>query len=149
MNRRWNLLPLAGFLVVLTAFFSYFMIFAYFPLTRDFPWANLLLFAFGFALLGAGLRRAFRQPEAYGGKIGGSVLAVLSVLILTFFLGYNFYLSAQLPASKQAPQVGQKAPDFTLPDHTGAPVTLSAFQADAAAGRPGQWLLLVFYRGYW
>lgn len=156
MPRRWNWLPLLGFLVTVFAFLSYFMVFAYFPLTRNLPWLNLLFFAAGLVLLGAGLRRAYGQPELYRGKIRGVVFSVLSVLVLTLFLFYNFSFSKQLPASKGAPQVGQKAPDFTLPDQNGAPVTLSSFQVpppagqpDPAAGRAGQWVLLVFYRGYW
>ena len=145
MKRRWNLLPLAGFLVVVGAFLSYFLFFARFPVTRDVPWVNLLLFACGLAALGVGLRRAFRQPQLYRGKISGSILGVLSVLIVGLFLGYNFYLSAQLPASQGAPQVGQKALDFTLPDKNGDPVTLS----DLWAAQDNQWVLLVFYRGSW
>ena len=56
----------------------------------------------------------------------------------------------QLPASKGAPQAGQKAPDFTLLDSQGKPVKLSELLAGGdATGRKGSWVLLVFYRGYW
>ena len=150
MKRKWNLLPLAGFLLSLVAFFSYFMFFARFPLTRDIPWLTLLIFAAGVLLLGVGLWRAFGQPQRYRGRIGGPVLAVLSVAILGLFLFYNFSLSRQLPASQQAPQVGQPAPDFTLPNKNDQPVTLSKlWGGDPEAGTQGQWVLLVFYRGYW
>ena len=150
MKRKWNLLPLAGFLVSLVAFLSYFFFFALFPVTRDFPWANLLLFAVALAVLARGLKRAYRQPELYRGKISGPVLAVLSVAALGLFLFYNFSFSKQLPGSKQAPRVGQKAPDFTLPDKDSRPVTLAKlWEGDAEIGRPGGWVLLVFYRGYW
>jgi cytochrome oxidase Cu insertion factor (SCO1/SenC/PrrC family) len=60
--------------------------------------------------------------------------------------------AGNLPESKNAPAVGAKAPDFTLPDLTGQPVALSKLLAspvDAASGKKGAWLLLVFYRGYW
>lgn len=154
MNRRGNFLLPLGFLVTLLAFFSYFFFFVRFPVTRDLPWVNLLLFGAGLALLGLGLRRAFRQPERYRGKVLGTALAVVSVLVFAFFLTYNFYLSAQLPASEGAPRVGQKAPDFNLPDVNGQPVTLSRLLAVPGEQRgprtaQGRWVLLVFYRGYW
>jgi hypothetical protein len=60
--------------------------------------------------------------------------------------------AGNLPASKNAPPVGAKAPDFTLPDLAGRPITLSRLLAspvDEASGRKGAWVLLVFYRGYW
>jgi peroxiredoxin len=61
--------------------------------------------------------------------------------------------SKKIPASKGAPQVGQKAPDFTLPDTQGNVVTLSSLSGISTAagvtGRASQWVLLIFYRGYW
>ncbi len=60
---------------------------------------------------------------------------------------------SQLPPSEAAPKVGQKAPDFTLPDSTSKPFTLSdALAKDKeTAGVPNRpaWVLLIFYRGYW
>lgn len=60
--------------------------------------------------------------------------------------------SRVLPPSEDAPQVGkkvgEKVPDFTLPDVHGNPVTLSGFIAHGEDGKPG-WVLLIFYRGYW
>jgi peroxiredoxin len=53
-----------------------------------------------------------------------------------------------LPASTGAPAVGEKAPDFTLPDEEGSTVTLSRlYKPDGSV--KGSWVLLVFYRGYW
>ncbi len=154
MKRSGNLLAPAGFLLTLVAFLSYFIFFIRYPFTRDFPWASLLLFAAGLGLVAVGLRRAFRQTERYRGKVSGTVLAVLSVLVTGFFLTFNFYLSAQLPASEGAPRVGQKAPDFTLPDTEGNQIALSALVAELGEQETAQdnkkrGLLLVFYRGYW
>jgi len=150
MKRKWNLLPVGGFLLSLAAFFSYYFYFVYIPVTRDFPWASLLIFAGALALLGLGLRRAFARPERYRGRFSGPIFAALSVAILSFFLFYNFSYSKQLPDSKAAPKVGAQAPDFTLPDKDGKPVTLSKlWGGDPDVGTQGQWVLLVFYRGYW
>jgi peroxiredoxin len=56
----------------------------------------------------------------------------------------------QLPPSNGAPRVGQKAPDFTLPDTDGNPVTLSKlFEPGAGGGEGARSALLIFYRGYW
>lgn len=150
MDRRSISLVLAGFLVTLLAFFSYFTFFVWFPVTRDFPWVNLLLFLAGGALLGVGLKRTFQQPGPRFAKVAGSLLGVFSALILGLFLVYNFYFSSKLPSAEHAPRLGQKAPDFSLSDQNGRPVTLSALLAgNAADGNKGRWVLLVFYRGYW
>ena len=135
---------------MIAAFLSYFMVFANFPATRDFPWVNLILFALGLVLLGAGVRRAFAQPGRWFGKISAGLLSALSVLILALFVWYNFSFSSQLPPSAGAPKVGEKAPDFTLPDSNNQPVKLSELVAGLGT-EPGKdrSLLLVFYRGYW
>ena len=41
MKRSWNPLIWAGFFLVLAGALSYVPFFALFPVTRDFPWANL------------------------------------------------------------------------------------------------------------
>jgi len=75
------------------------------------------------------------------------------LIVLLLALGLvSSHLAAQrpLPPSKGSPQVGQKAPDFTLPDTSANRVKLSdLLAARAAPGANGSWLLLIFYRGYW
>jgi len=150
MKRRRNVLVWAGFLIVLAGGLSYLPLFVRFPITRDLPWANLLLFAAGGALIALGLKRAFRQPDLYRGKISGAVLATLSVILLSLFLFGIFYGTRQLPRAEGAPQVGQKAPDFTLPDQHGNLVTLSSLLASPAGNADkNRAVLLIFYRGYW
>lgn len=148
MSRPRNFLPLAGFLVCLLAFVSYFLIFYLYPVTRDVPWVSWLIFAVGIALVTAGIVRAFRQRETYRGRVWGPILGVLSLAIVGMFLFVTTVESRRLPAAAGAPQVGQKAPDFTLPDAQGRPVRLSELMAPAS-GSPGSWVLLIFYRGYW
>jgi len=152
MKRRWNFWLWAGFLLVLAGLLSYVPVFALFPLTRDFPLVNLLLFAGGAVLLLGGLKRAFGQPDLYRGKILGSIMAALSIAGIGFFMYGLFYVARQLPDSAAAPRVGQKAPDFTLPDQNDKPLTLAELLASPLAGAPtarANSALLIFYRGHW
>jgi hypothetical protein len=85
MNQRpWNWHLWAGFVLCLIAFGSYPLVFAKFPLTRDVPWVNFLLFGLGIALLYFGLNRAFGKPKQYRGKIAGPILALLSLAAVGF-----------------------------------------------------------------
>ena len=122
---RWNVFVWAGFAVALLAFLSYFLFFYRFPATRDLPWANFLLFLAAGLLLWAGLRRAFREPEHYRGKLSGSILSALSLVVFGVFCLVIFHFSRQLPSSIQGLRAGQRAPDFTLSDTNGTLVTLS------------------------
>lgn len=148
-GRKRNWILWAGFLLAIFAFVSYLVIFVNFPITRDVPWVNLLLFAAAGALLFAGLRRSYRQPETYRGRIAGPVLAVLSALICGLFVFQIFVLARHMPASAAAPKVGSRAPDFTLQDTNSKPVSLSDLLSSPVSGRRAKGVLLVFYRGYW
>jgi len=145
MKRKWNWSIWVGFVVAVTGLFSY-EFFARFPVTRDFPWANFLLFGIGLALLVIGLFRAFGRPQVYRGKIFGSILAAIAVLCIAFFSYVIFYVLHQVPASAGAPRVGQKAPDFFLLDQNGNAVGLG----DLLRGPSGpKAVALIFYRGFW
>ena len=153
-QRRMNWPLWAGFLLSLAALGSYPLFFAQFPVTRDVPWVNYLMFGVAAVMLTAGLRRAFSSQALYRGKIAGPILTVASVAVMGFFVFLVFFESRRLPASHGAPQVGRKAPDFTLPDINGNPVSLSSLLAEAQAtaadnGKPTRSVLLIFYRGYW
>ena len=143
----------AGFLLSVIAFLTYPFVFVRFPVTRDFPWANLLLFGIAAVLLFIGVRRAFAPDRSRKSKIAGSVIATLSVVILGFFVFSIFIAARWLPASQGAPQVGQKAPDFTLIDTNGRLVPLSELLSAPINGKANSLkpkaVLLVFYRGYW
>jgi len=143
LKRRRNILNWAGFAIVLVAFISYIPFFAIFPATRDIPWANYLLFLIGGALLTAGVRRAFRDPGHYRGKVSGSILAGLSALLFILFVATVTYFARQIPSAATALRVNQKAPPFVLVDSAGKPVS----SADLLKDHRG--LVLVFYRGYW
>ena len=143
MKRNRNFLIWIGFAIVLIALVSYIPVFALFPATRDIPWANYLLFLIGGAFLGIGLKRAFRDPSRYRGKVSGTILAVLSTLLLTLFVVSVTWLSKQIPPSTTALTVGQKAPDFALADAAGKQVSSSEILKNHRG------VLLIFYRGYW
>jgi hypothetical protein len=150
MNRRWNWPIWVGFLISLAGFGSYTLL-ARFPLTRDVPWVNFLLFAAGLFLSIVGLKRAFGSPEQFRGKITGTILAALSLLIVSFFCFVVLYHTRQLPASASAPRVGQKAPEFELLDTNSKPVSLASLLATplSKSQAPPKGVLLIFYRGYW
>jgi predicted MFS family arabinose efflux permease len=149
--RRFNWPLWVGFLLTITAFMSYFTVFVWFPVTRDFPWANLLLFLIAVGLLFAGIQRGFAsdKPHPTLSKVVTSIVAALSALVLAFFIFTIFIAARWLPASTGAPQVGQKVPDFTLTDTTGKPVSLNELLSSPVNGSAPKGVLLVFYRGYW
>ena len=141
-KKSWNWSLWTGFLFVLAGFLSY-AFFAQFPITRDFPWANLLLFALGGILLVLGLFRAFGKPQIYRGKIFGPILGTLGILMFGLFSYVFFYELRQVPPSTGAPRVGQSAPEFTLSDQDGNYVSLRDLISRSKA------VALIFYRGFW
>ena len=91
--------------------------------------------AFAIAATVAGLALALRR-RWYAWLATG-----LSVLL--FVVGsYTNFVVARIPPEPTVLRVGAPAPDFTLPDAAGRPVSL----ADYRGKKP---VVLVFYRGYW
>jgi len=146
---RFNWLIWAGFVLSVAAFLIYPLVFIWFPEERDFRWVSLLLFAGAAVLLVIGIRRAFVPGRPRRSKIAASVAAALSLLVFGFFILTFFIIARNLPPSRGAPQVGQKAPDFSLTDTSGKSVSLSELLASPVKGKPPRGVLLVFYRGYW
>jgi hypothetical protein len=148
-RRNWHLW--SGFLLCILGVFSYFLLFAKFPLTRDVPWANFIILAAGVLFLFSGLRRAFGQAQQYRGKITGPILGVLSLAAVGSFCFLIFYATKQLPKSAGAPRVGQKAPDFVLTDTNNKEMSLASLMSTPlpTSHAAPKGVLLVFYRGYW
>ena len=146
--RRFNWPLWAGFLLTFVTFFSYFAVFVHYPITRDFPWANLLLFAAAAVLLFVGVARAFASDRRRP-KIVAGIVATLGVVVIALFLFAYFVVGRWLPASSGAPQVGQKAPEFTLTDTNAKAVSLNELLTTPINGNAPKGVLLVFYRGYW
>jgi hypothetical protein len=147
--KRFNWQIWAGFLLTFFAFLSYPLLFIEWPITRDFPWVNLLLFAIALVLLFIGLRRAFKPDRRLISKIVAPILAIVSVLVIAFFIFIALIQSRWLPASQAAPAVGQKFPEFTLTDTNNQPVTLASLLSQPINNKPPKGVLLIFYRGYW
>ena len=149
--RRFNWPLWVGLLLTLAGGFSFLLVFVWIPATRDFPWANLLIFLVAAVLLFVGIRRGFasdrRRPTL--SKIVTSLVALFSFAFIALFIFSVFVFSRWLPPSTGAPHVGQKAPEFTLKDTTGRDVTLTQLLSEPVDGTPPKSVLLVFYRGYW
>ena len=147
--KRLNWQIWAGFVLSLVAGLSYPFLFIRWATTREFPWANLVLFAIAMVFLFFGLRRAFKPDKRIVSKIFSSLAAAFGVLLLAGLLFVFFVAGRWLPASAAAPRVGQKAPDFTLTDSNDKPVTLAKLLSEPIDNKPPKGVLLIFYRGYW
>jgi len=138
-----------GFILSLVAAFSYPFLFVRWPITREVPWANLVLFAIAMVLLYLGLRRAFKPGKSILSKVFSFLAAAIGLLNLAMLLFVIFVMGAWLPKSAGAPQVGQKAPEFALTDSNNKPVTLAQLLTEPINNKPPKGVLLIFYRGYW
>ena len=149
--KLWNWRLWAGFGLSIGALAGYVV---WVNETRAVFWPALLLFVVAAALLFSGLKRRSRDPELYRGKIAGYVLTGLSVLIVGLFGFIAYQVSRVFPEAKHAPQIGQRAPEFSLVDANGNNFTLAQLlstpitNAGGAAGAT-KGVLVVFYRGYW
>lgn len=138
-----------GFLINVIAFLSYPFVFVRWESTRDFPWANIILFAIAELFVVMGIRRAFAPGRRTLSKVFSTIVAMLSGLVLVMFVFVAFVSARWLPPSTNAPQVGQKAPEFTLSDTNNKPTSLAQLLSQPINGKPAKGALLIFYRGYW
>ena len=130
MIRYWP--ALLSVLLSLGAIVGY-VAFLRMPAVRNHPELYLVAFALATLIAAAASWRAARWPNV--------VALALSAVLLVLGGYFNFVL-ARVPATATALKVGEPAPDFTLPDATGAPVSLASFRDRTP-------VVLVFYRGYW
>ena len=151
IEKRWNWAVWLGFLLALGAMLCNVVLLVNLPGQRAIPWLSVLLAVVALILVARGLQRAFGQPRVYRGKILSSILSLVSLLLAGVAI-FAFFHARALPRSAGAPQVGQKAPDFTLADTTGQSVSLDQLfipAADDSQGVPPRAVLLIYYRGYW
>jgi hypothetical protein len=105
------------------------------PLVRNHPEAYVVAFAAAAALAVLALARG------RGRRWPAWIALGVSTGLLLLGGWFNFVV-ARVPATAPAVRVGESAPDFTLPDADGRPVSLAAYR-----GRKP--VVLVFYRGAW
>lgn len=138
---RWWAPALAGVVALLTGIAPYGLLTSMnrMPLgLRDDPWPLELVAVAATIVALALLVAAFRQRRARAVASIAALLATLSTAVLLLLV---HVVSDDLPPPPPELAVGRPAPDFSLPDETGRPVTLASLH-----GRPA---LLVFYRGFW
>jgi hypothetical protein len=125
-------LALLSVVVALGAVAAYSLLFRV-ALVRNHPEGYVVAFAVAVVLAGLALRRSRRWY----------VWPALALSVGLLALGsWNTFVMARIPATPTALRVGDRPPDFTLPDAAGRPVSL----ADYRGQKP---VVLVFYRGYW
>jgi hypothetical protein len=162
--RQRNWAPWLGLLCAVAAMLSNAAFFIGLPGPKLIAWLGVALAIAALVCAVIGVMRAFRQPQVYGGKVSSSILGVLSLLICGLVAVASIG-SRALPVATNAPQVGQKVPDFMLADTSGIQVSLDELLGRARGSlsqgspppinspylssvRPRS-VLLVFYRGYW
>ena len=130
MIRYWP--ALLSVLLSLGAIAGYYA-FLRVPAVRNHPALYLVAFAIAAVIAGLATWHAARWPN---------FVALGLSMVLLILGGYFNFVLARVPATPTVLRVGEPAPDFTLPDATGAVVSLASFRERGP-------VVLVFYRGYW
>jgi hypothetical protein len=104
-------------------------------IVRNHPEGYVIAFALAAALAALAVARARARRWPAWLALG------LTSLLLVGGAWFDF-VAARIPDTPTVLRVGERPPDFTLPDATGRQVSL----ADYRGKKP---VVLVFYRGYW
>ena len=151
LKKRRNAAVLWALLFALCSLGANAAVFAAPPMQSALPWLSLAFAIAALIALARGLWLAFSQAQIYRGKV---LSVVLGVVTLTFSgaMIFTFFLARKLPGATDAPQIGQRVPDFTLTDAKGQSVSLDSLFAPASGDPQSaapKAVLLIFYRGYW
>lgn len=82
------------------------------------------------------------------------IVTTLGILSIGLAVLVVIHVSRVAAKGKNAPQIGQRAPDFSLVDANGRNFSLAQLfstpiTSSGRTTRPTKGVLLVFYRGYW
>src|SRR5215470_11868038 len=90
------------------------------------PWLSLVLGIVALVFIGLGVRNlfTFTQSRTIAARVLGVFVALLALLFSAGSI-LGFMHARAVPPSTDAPQIGQKAPDFTLPDTNSQTVSLA------------------------
>ncbi|HEY6250907.1 MAG TPA: hypothetical protein VI685_13180 [Candidatus Angelobacter sp.] len=151
--KLWNWRLWAGFALSLVTLLGYGYIVVSTG-SRNVFWPGLFLFVVAAVFLTSGVKRGRREPQIYRGKIAGPVLAISSLIVFGLFSFAGYMTFKTFPAAKNAPKIGQRAPEFTLADSGGKNFSLAQLLSTPITNSSGTTLspkgvLVVFYRGYW
>lgn len=138
---RWWIPALSGVVALLSGIVPYALLSSAGKLParlRDDPWPLEVVAVVAAATTFGLLVVAYRQKRA---RVVATVAALLATLSTALFLALVHVISYELPPPPPELAIGSAAPEFTLPDEGGRPVTLASLQ-----GHPS---LLVVYRGAW
>jgi hypothetical protein len=132
---RWwtaGRLAIAGTALAAGTIAAYILLLDYATI-RNRPW----LYVAGLAAATAVTALAVSRRRTAG------TFAALGACALLLAAGTFFnFVAARLPAPAPVLRVGEPAPDFTLPDAGGRPISLAEYRGRAP-------VVLVFYRGHW
>ena len=112
-----------------------YVIFLGVPVVRNHPEGYVVAFALATAVA------ALAVIRAQGRRWPAWLALALSSIMLVAGGWFNF-VAARVPDTPTALRVGERPPDFTLPDASGRPVSLGDYR-----GRKP--VVIVFYRGHW
>ena len=147
-ERRSNSAVWLGLILAVVSLLSQGLFFLKVPGQNALPWLSLVLATVAVILVLIGVKRAFFESQLYRGKVAGSIVTVISLLVFAVTV-FGFVTARKIPGTVGVPQVGQKAPDFTLADTNGQNISLAQLLSTPVGNAHPKAVLLVFYRGYW
>lgn len=147
-ERRSNSAVWLGLILAVVSLLSQGLFFLKVPGQNALPWLSLVLATVAVILVLIGVKRAFFESQLYRGKVAGSIVTIISLLVFAVTV-FGFVTARKIPGTTGVPQVGQKAPDFTLADTNGQKISLADLLSTPVGNAHPKAVLLVFYRGYW